>query len=52
MPKIKSGDSGMSTSAPTVMTAAGSSVLPVARIIAAIELNSHSGMAAEKTISE
>ena len=52
MPKIKSGDTGIRHAAPTTMTLAGRTILPVARIIAAIELNSHSGMAPAKMMAE
>ncbi|MNN75415.1 hypothetical protein D3C81_1917190 [compost metagenome] len=51
-PKISKGDSGISTSAPATVTLAGISMLPVARIMAASALNTHTSTAPEKTMFE
>ena len=49
MPKMRQGDSGTSSSAPTATTVAGKSILPVPRMTAASELNSQSGSAPANT---
>ncbi len=51
-PKISAGDSGISTTAPTQATAAGSSMLPVPRITLASELNSQIRTAPAKMVFE
>ena len=48
-PKISSGDSGISTSVPATVTMAGTAMLPVPRITADSELNSHTSSAPAKT---
>ena len=48
-PKISNGDSGMSTAAPAQVTQAGTAMLPVPRITAASELNSHTSTAPANT---
>jgi hypothetical protein len=51
-PKIRAGESGMSTTAPTHMTTAGRSMFPVPRIAAARELNSQTRIAPAKIVLE
>jgi hypothetical protein len=47
-PKISSGETGIRTTAPAVVTVAGKAMLPVPRITAASELNGQSGTAPAK----
>ena len=51
-PKIRSGDTGISTTAPTQATAAGSHMLPVPRMTLASELNSQIRIAPAKIVFE
>ena len=48
-PKMSAGDSGITISAPMQMTAAGNAMLPVPRITAPSELNSHTSTAPANT---
>ena len=48
-PKISSGDSGTSSTTPATVTLAGTAMLPVPRITAASELNSHTSTAPANT---
>ena len=48
-PKISSADSGTSSGTPAQVTSAGKAMLPVPRITAASELNSHTSTAPANT---
>ncbi|MNS73837.1 hypothetical protein D3C72_1072900 [compost metagenome] len=49
MPKISSGDAGMRNTTPTTVTLAGTAMLPVPRMMADSELNSHTSTAPANT---
>ncbi len=51
-PKINSGDTGISTTAPTQATTAGSHMLPVPRMTLASELNNQIRIAPANNVSE